>query len=455
MRNQLIFCFLITRIALISIAEETNPNVITFESLFETALDNSAALSEKASMERAASYKVIEAKTKGAPVLSFESTLNYIHSPDTITVGAGSFGEVPVKMPLEDTVFSLSGNSFYDFKLILDQPVFTWGKIYNNFQAEKEGAAAAAVDSLKLRDLIKTELYIQNSSISFLKKIKTAINKQKEIALRLEQLAMDSFENGMILYTDYLDIRMKRKESELMEYRIEEQLNQVLLNLIYLTGKELTEEMIPDINPDDRVYKPWQDLYDDALLNNRDLLLLRHGVNADEYKMRIQKGTYYLKPDLAFHLELSYSGSNFPFFQEGWLSNDKGNFTLSVGIKAPIADFGSIHAAVKNTEEILNASQAAYVNNLEQLEKYIRQIFYELELNLQIIGYYNERIETDIGIMDQKEKEWLSGYGDEADFLNKQINYYSNIILLHQEQIKESTNYYKLLNITGKIEDGE
>ncbi len=89
---------------------------------------------------------------------------------------------------------------------------------------------------------------------------------------------------------------------------------------------------------------------------------------------------------------------------------------------------------------------------LNQIEKYIRQKNYELELNKQTITYLNGRIETDIKMMNQNEKEWLSGYGDEIDFLSKQIDYYSDIILLNQELIKESANYYKLKNLLGEID---
>ena len=454
MKKTGIILLLITISASISMADVNTIIVLTADDLYKLALSNSAALAEKMAREKAASYRVIEAGSKGAPRLSFESTLSYIHNPDTLTVEAGDFGELPtgmgsILMPAEDTTFSLSGNNFYDFKLILDQPVFTWGKIYNAFQATKEGAAAAAVDTIKMKELIKTEILIHSTSIHYLKLIKTAIEKQNEIANRLEHISSDSYENGMILYTEYLDAQMKKKEVELIEFRIDQQLNQILLNLIYLTGKELTEEMLLTIDPVDKGNELWQDLYNDAFKNNRDLIMLRHSVNAQEYKKKIQKGTYYFKPDLAFHMELSYGGSCFPFIQEGWLDEDKGNFTMTIAIRAPLADFGTMYAAGKAAEEDLKASRSAYENSLRQIEKYIRQTSCELELNIQNIDYYNGRMETDIKMMNQKEKEWLSGYGDEIDFLSKQIDYYSNIILLYQEKIKKSANYYKLQNITG------
>ena len=45
-------------------------------------------------------------------------------------------------------------------------------------------------------------------------------------------------------------------------------------------------------------------------------------------------------------MELNYSGSYFPFIQDEWQDKDKGNLTLSIGIKAPLADFGGMYRFV-------------------------------------------------------------------------------------------------------------
>ncbi len=451
MRRGIIFFLCILFVLQAYGEDEINNRVLTIEELYNMALENSSALAEKTARQRAASYRVWEAKSKGAPTLDFESNISYIHNPDKMIIDAGLFNELP-PMPAEDIEIELTGNTFYDFKLILDQPVFTWGKIYNAVRATKEGAAAASIDSMKMRDLIRTEIQIHTTSLHYLKMINSAIEIQNKIAFRLEEISNDSYENGMILYTEYLDAEMKKREAELSKLRINEQLDQVLLNLIYLTGKELTEEdILSTDNSLDQDLASWQMLYNSALENNSDLQMLRHSRNAQEYKKNIQKGEFYFKPDLALHMELSYSGSHFPFFQSGWADEDRGNFTLTLAIRTPLADFGGMYAAGKAAEEDYNASQAAYEQSLRQIEKFIRQTSIEIELNSQNIDYYNKRMDTYSKMMDQKEKEWLSGYGDEKDFLIEQINYYSNIILLYQERIKESANYYKLLNITGNI----
>ncbi|MDA3811848.1 MAG: TolC family protein, partial [Spirochaetaceae bacterium] len=371
--------------------------------------------------------------------------------PDTLTVEAGSFGTVPIIMPATDTVFEMSGNTYYDFKLIIDQPVFTWGKIYNAYLATKEGAAAAGIETLKLKDQLKTEIKIYSLTLHHLKEIQLAVSRQKEIAIRLERIAEDSYENGMILQTEYLDTQTKRSEAELTGNIITEQINQIVLNLTYITGVELTAVMIETENIRIPELQSWNDIFKESIQNNSDLSLLRHSIKAEEYKTKIQKGTYYFKPDLAFHMELSYSGSYFPFIESGWNDKDKGNLTLTVGIKAPLADFGTMYASVKESEEELAAVRASYEYNREQVEKFIRQTSYEIELNLLNIRYFESRLETDSQMMDQKEKEWTSGYGDEKDYLMQQINYYSNLILFYQEQIKLKTNYYKLENVRGNV----
>ncbi|MDA3809824.1 MAG: TolC family protein, partial [Spirochaetaceae bacterium] len=327
------------------------------DDLYNMALENSFSLAEKSAKQKAAGYRVKEARSNGAPKLSFESTLSYISNPDTLTVEAGSFGQIanpldppnPYILPADDTVFEMSGNTYYDFKLIVDQPVFTWGKIYNAYLAAKEGAAAAGIEPLKLKDQLKTEIKIYSLTLHHLKEIELAVSRQKEIAIRLERIAEDSYDNGMILQTEYLDAQTKRSEVELTENIITEQINQLVLNLTYITGVELTAVMIETENRTVPELQSWDEITNDAVQKNSDLSMLRHSIKAEEYKTKIQKGTYYFKPDLAFHMELSYSGSYFPFIQSGWNDKDKGNLTLTVGIKAPLADFGTMYASVKES----------------------------------------------------------------------------------------------------------
>lgn len=433
--------------------------IYSAEDLYSLALENSSALMEKEARESAAAYRVKEARSKGAPTLDLESTMSYITNPDTLTVEAGSFGQMPnpmdpaapVNMPAEDTTFEMSGNTYYNFKLIVDQPVFTWGKIYNAHQATKEGAAAASLDSMKMRELLKTEIRINCQSLHHLKEIELAVSRQREITSRLEAIASDSFKNGMILQTEFLDTQVKRKEAELKAQIIGSQIEQVVLNLTYLTGTELTPVSIQTEEINVTIPGSWEEVYGKAYGNNRDLSMLRHSINAEEYKSRIQKGEYYFKPDLAFHMELSYSGSYFPFIQDEWKDEDKGNLSLTLALRSPIADFGGMYAAGKAAEEDLKALQASYENSREQVEQFIRNTLNEMKLNQLNIDYYRSHIKTDQQIIDQKEKEWLSGYGDESVYLIQQIGYYSNTILLHQELIKLNTNYLKLKNISGSV----
>jgi outer membrane protein TolC len=400
---------------------------------------------------------VKEARSKGAPALSFESTLNYMTNPDTLTVEAGALGTMPpavgsLPMPSEDTVFDMSGNAYYDFKLILDQPVFTWGKIYNAVQATREGAGAAHIDTMKMRERLYTEIQLNCQTLHYLKEIELALSKQSETTERLLAITEDSFNNGMILQTEYLDSRIKSREAKLKRNTISRQIDQIVLNLTYLTGRELTPVMIATRDLPEAIEESWQEILKEALVNNKDLAMMRHNIRAEEYKSRIGKGTYYFKPDLAFHMELSYSGSYFPFIQKGWDDENRGNLTLTIALKTPVADFGGLYASSRADEEELKAARASYDYNREQIEKFIRLTLSEMELNRLNIEYYRNHIETDLQIIEQKEREWKSGYGDERDYLMQQISYYSNIISLNQELIKQKTNFYKLKNTIGTSE---
>lgn len=431
------------------------------DDLYEMALENSRDLAQKEAEQRAASYRAREAASRRAPTVDFESTINYIGNPDTLTVEAGAFGELdlsainpmlqPMPMPAEDTTFEMSGNTYYDFKLIVDQPIFTWGKIHNAHAASKEGAAAAAVSTEKTKEMLRTEILINCHVLHYLKEIELALSKQNELVRRLQNIASDNYENGMILRTEYLGALTSLRQSDLAAREIAQQIKEVELNISYLTGREMTAVMIGTDEFDIKEEESWEELYGGALSDNRDLVLLRHNMKAEEYKSRIQKGEFYFKPDLAFHMELSYSGSYFPLIQEGWQDEDKGNITLTLAIRTPLADFGGMYFAKEAAEADLEAARAAYENSREQIEKFIRQTLYDMETNRLNIDFYREQLETDREIIAQKEKEWLTGYGDERELLTEQITMYSHIIELNRELISLGSNHYQLENVTGRI----
>ncbi len=436
---------------------ETQNRLFNADDLYHMALENSSRLREKTSREKAADYRVRELKSTGAPTFSFESSMSYMTNPETLIVETGALGNLDLTglggpitaMPSQDTTFEMSGNSYYDFKLILDQPVFTWGKIHNAIQAGKEGAAVATLDSMKMRELLYTEIRINCRTLHYMKEIELAAEKQSEFTARLVSIAEDNFNNGMILQTEFLDTQVKSKEAELMKNRISLQIEQVVLNLTYLAGVELTPIMIETNFLEISLPESWQEIYRSAITNNRDLSMMRHNVSTEEYKNKIQKGSYYFKPDLALHMELSYSGSYFPLIQNGWNEKNRGNLSMTVAIKSPIADFGGMYASSKAAEENLVAARASYESGSEEMEKIIRQALRDMELNQLNLDFYKEKIQTDLLIIDQKDKEWRSGYGDEKDYILRQISHYSNIILMNRELIELDTNYFRLLNIMG------
>ena len=110
-----------------------------------------------------------------------------------------------------------------------------------------------------------------------------------------------------------------------------------------------------------------------------------------------------------------------------------------------------MYSAARASEEELRAVLASYEYSLQQIEKVIRQIVYSIELTMDNIDYYEVRMETDRQMMEQKEKEWETGYGDETDFLQQQISFYSNMILINQEMISLKTMLINLQNIQGTV----
>ena len=109
------------------------------EGLYKSALANNLELQKIKVENRQAEIDLKNAEAARLPKIDFQSTLSWMSKPviEPITLTAGELGAYDIGgssilLPSEDMkIYSGSENTYYDFKFIIDQPVYTWGKISN------------------------------------------------------------------------------------------------------------------------------------------------------------------------------------------------------------------------------------------------------------------------------------------------------------------------------------
>ena len=98
-------------------------------------------------------------------------------------MGSFNIGPQELLLPEEDTIL-LEGmdNMMYEFKMIVDQPVFAWGKISNNIALHERAAEARGLElERKVREMRK-ELLIYVYALFYLQKISAALRMQVEVS---------------------------------------------------------------------------------------------------------------------------------------------------------------------------------------------------------------------------------------------------------------------------------
>ena len=158
------------------------------ERLLSAALRGNSAYLLAASRVRETRAALATARAAALPVLKFSSNLSYMTNPPGVKVGAGSLypgGVIPVEdsilygpteipfsteipfpaFPEKDLTMKLSENTRYEFGLTLEQPVFTWGRIYNSVRAANLGNRASALQLEQERLNIGTALDIHLAAL--------------------------------------------------------------------------------------------------------------------------------------------------------------------------------------------------------------------------------------------------------------------------------------------------
>lgn len=448
-------------------AESDGPLVL--EDLLQRAYEENPSIKILYSQLNQARMDVIGAKSNYFPKISFDGSISLSSRPliGAIDIMSGQFGSYPVpgasqvvgdgslSIPFEDVrVFDGFPQTFYSFKFVLEQPLFTWGKIPMAVEAYKQGVHAAEIQLAKKKKEVRAEISIFYQSLYYLEGMQETIATQEKMMERLLFITNESYKTGFIIYNDYLDVQLKAQQLITANFKIQDQYRQILIRLAALTGlKEVSIDML-DFSEIDENWIPQllteEEYTDLALKNNLDLRLLEILKDINTLQEQIEKSKSYLKPDFGVQLSLGTMGPDFPFLQRGWYGHNSQSFVGSIGFKSTLLDGGAILAgAMKKTEELNKTLYQIQLGKAEVRSFVARQLSM-LELNRRNLEYYDIKIETDERLVTLRKNQFEIG-GSEIDFLRSQIDYNSNFIELFSERIALVQNYYILLVGTGLL----
>ncbi len=438
----------------------------TPEELVASALKNNRELKGLRTDTKKSLLEIKQAKAERLPELDFAVNLSHIANPPTLELSPGDLGSIETEMgtlefPEEKMTVNLGTESTnYEFKLSLDQPVFTWGKINNSIKlhTRKAGANALTVES-KVNEL-RTMIYSYIATLYFLDIMEDLVKKQIETGERLIFISEKSHENGFILYTDLLETRIRVQEIYLARTQIESRKKEVMTRLELATSlDDLSMEEISfgqfDEEVTNYVLASEEALIDTAFEKSIDLKLLEQQRAIMAHKLDIAEGKSYLKPDIGLHFELSYGGPRFPLIETDWYGEDDYNLTSTIGLTTKLFDGGRLKQEIEINREELEGSLYAYERGKSQIRQVITETMAKLELNKSTIEYLNLKIGTDREQMEIKKTQFETGAGPEREYRQAQLTLYSDMIERCREKIHFFQNYFTVRYVTNTLPEPE
>lgn len=457
----LILIYLIIFLIFFSFDNQHNYNL---QGLIDYALANNSEIEQLDLNIKKAEFDLSIAKAKKYPSISLSVSLSYLTNPiGPISITAGQFGSIStsngdILIPPEDMIiYQGMENTLYQFKITIDQPIFTWGKIDNAIEVYKLLVEVEKLKKIEKIDEIKTKIKIYYHSLYYLEKILQTLNLQREIVERIVNISKQSYENGFITYSDYLQAIVSQKEFEFNFTRVEGERKKAINDLKAILNFPLEKELKIDYSEFEEklreqkviFYNIPENLWQFALENNLQLKQLEIFKKVVEKQFEIINASSYLKPDIGLRIEVSYYGPRFPLIETGWFTQDDYNITISLGISTPIFDAGSLEAKIKQAKneiaKILIQIDYAYQNISNLLES----IKLKCEINKAKIDYYLSKIEADKEIIQTKQNAFEEGEIDEIEYLKIKSTMYTDTISLFIESIDYYTNYFSLEVISG------
>ena len=370
------------------------------------------------------------AKALRLPVVKLETSGTYIgNPPGPIIVKKGQFGIVDnplapgtsVFLPPEDVkLYDGMEHTLYQFKIIGDIPIWTWGKIglgieagYINVQAAELAVKKIKHEkSIRLRGIVET--------LGYLRELEQLLQLQKTIGARLIMISEQNNKAGFITETELLSIKISIKEIDIGLIELNEKKQKLLAELSSMTGlANLTMEELA-LNIPALEALPVTDrtmLYMQVAQGNYDLLLGSIYIEAKQKLVDLARVQAKGLPDFGLHVEAAYSGPRFPFLEIDWARKDDYQVTISIATQGNILGNPQKKADAEKAQAELDEAVARLSEGQANLKITVEQLLNSMEMLKARIEYAQLKQELYNKQLAQKKITVAMGSGSEAEFL--------------------------------------
>ncbi|MCG8454101.1 MAG: efflux RND transporter permease subunit [Spirochaetales bacterium] len=369
------------------------------------------------------------AKAEWGPRLSVDVGTSYVSDP-FLVVEPGALGTIPspppmpsVQLPGERLELGGKTNDFrYDAKVVLEQPLLTWGKISGAVKAADGGRRAAQwLQAARERDL-RVGITSGMESLALVEMMLNVVNEQRQLGDRLIELTKENFEEGFLLETEYRETRDRLQQILLAKTALEKERRDLLLGLERITGivhLEETNLILPTVSLDFALYSlpSVEELSARILGENFEVLALAAAEDAARGEFSMARGQALGKPDIALRGEFGYGGG---YGREP--DHLDGTWIVTLGAQTTVFDSGRSRNSIRAAESRLRSATQKREAGQRQIIAHLKSLLYSLNLHQQNIEYYQSLEETDAARAAENRLSWESGYGREEAWLLAELD---------------------------------
>ena len=434
----------------------------TMEHLNRLAFENSPRVQEAGAAVQSAAHRLRGARAEFGPALSLRIGTSFL-SDAQISVPAGALGELPppapgaspVKLPRTDTdVLGQADDFRYDLSAVLEQPLFTWGKIRSGIAMARAASGAALWAAESRNDEIRASIRIILESLTLLQRMISIADDQESIAERLVEITRRNVEEGFLLDSVARTAGDRLREVVLNRSVLHRERNELLLALEEITGlSSLTPDdlVLPAVNH--RIENPENpenpqendpfegiagfspdELIAGAMNTNTDLRSLEALALLARKEFNYARSASAPRPDLAFRVQFSYGGG---FNRDP--DDIDGTWRLTIGAKSTLFDSGRSRSAARSAQAEAVAAEARAERARRQIITLIRSSLYAMQLHRENALYYAALGDTDARRAAESRRSWETGYGREEQWLIAELEGQSTEL----RRLREVIDYWK------------
>jgi outer membrane protein TolC len=444
-------------VSLILLTIAFSASAVSPDELWDQVLDNHKELRASDVKIRQSQFDLQQAKASRFPEIGAEITGTYIANPmERIVVYPEDLGpgyELPSGSGAPIELYGGQESSMYQFNLTVTQPVFTWGKINNSIELNRELERSAVIEKQMILDELRTSFEIILDNLMFLEQMKEIMGLQHEVVERLYTLAEQNYRYGTVLEDELLAAGMRLRRVQLGADQLEVQYDQLELQLQQLVGDYSLSAQDVEHEPDTEKMlgadvSQYREMESEIISSDQHAIALQeHGAEVRKLAAEIASGSLYWKPDIAIRLDLGYSGPRFPFVEIDWFGQNDYSLNATIAVTTTLWDGGK--ALIDKASAVFEAGQsAAERREVEQelLFSY-RKLVLEFGSAVNAASYYRDKIASDEKLLENRRRQRESGSGTEADLLAAESQLYDDRLSYYQELSNLSRAYHALQSL--------